>query len=112
MSYRKITVDNKEYEYTVGKKYTKVKGLGIYKNSEIGDRVALDTKWVTEKFVVAPYNVANAIKGIYAPREILKCYHGTETHVTTASPYHNEIHNEYFPMINCNKCIEQSAGDI
>lgn len=112
MSYRKITVDNKEYEYTVGKKYTKVKGLGIYKNSEIGDSVALDTKWVTEKFIVAPYNVANAIKGIYAPREILKCSHGTETHETTVSPYDSEICNENISMINCPKCVEQSAGDI
>lgn len=32
MSYRKITVDGKEYEYVVGKDVTKVKGVGIFKH--------------------------------------------------------------------------------
>lgn len=112
MSYRKITVDNQQYEYTVGKEYTKVKGLGIYKNSDIGDSVATGYKYHPEKFIVAPYNVANAIKGIKKPREMHKCRHGTETHLTTLSPYDLEIYHEEVQMINCPKCVEQSAGDI
>lgn len=111
MSYRKITVDNQEYEYTVGKEYTKVKGLGIYKNSEIGDSVATGLKYKPEKFIVAPYNVANAIKGIKKPREILKCRHGTETHETTLCPYDHEIHGQEVAMINCPKCVHDSYMD-
>lgn len=36
MSYRKITVDNKEYEYVVGKTHIKVKGLGVWLKEEVG----------------------------------------------------------------------------
>lgn len=112
MSYRKITVDNKQYEYTVGKTYTKIKGVGVFHNSDIGDSVETGYKHKPIKYVVAPYNVANAIKGIYKPREIYKCNHGTETHQTTLSPYAMEIDGEEVDMINCKHCIEQSAGDI
>lgn len=37
MSYRKITVDGKVYEYTVGKTHTKIRGIGVWKNEEIGN---------------------------------------------------------------------------
>lgn len=112
MSYRKITVDNKEYEYTVGKSNTKVKGVGVFNNADIGDSVETGYKHRPFKYIVAPYNVANAIKGIHKPREIYKCSHGTETHLTTLSPYAMEVHGENVEMIKCNKCVEQSAGDI
>lgn len=36
MTYRKITVDGKEYEYVIGKTHTKVKTVGVFKNDEIG----------------------------------------------------------------------------
>ncbi len=36
MSYRKITVDGKVYEYTIGKTHTKIKGIGVWKNEELG----------------------------------------------------------------------------
>lgn len=31
MSYRRIIVDDKEYEYTVGKQFLKIKGVGSYR---------------------------------------------------------------------------------
>ncbi len=36
MTYRKIEVDGKEYEYVVGKSYVKVKGVGVWDNYAIG----------------------------------------------------------------------------
>lgn len=36
MTYRKIVVDGKEYEYTVGKTHTKIKGVGVFLNKDIG----------------------------------------------------------------------------
>ncbi len=36
MSYRKITVDGKVHEYVIGKTHTKIKGLGVWKNEDIG----------------------------------------------------------------------------
>lgn len=39
MTYRKIEVVGKVYEYVTGKTHTKIKGLGIYSNADIGDRI-------------------------------------------------------------------------
>ena len=36
MAYRKITVDEKEYEYVIGKTHVKVKGVGAWDKSEVG----------------------------------------------------------------------------
>lgn len=35
--YRKITVAGNVYEYVVGRSHTKIKGLGVWPNSEIGE---------------------------------------------------------------------------
>lgn len=40
MSYRKIAVDGKEYEYVVGRTHVKVKGVGVWPKEEVGNRVA------------------------------------------------------------------------
>lgn len=37
MSYRKITVNDKQYEYVIGKVNTKIKGIGLFENKKIGD---------------------------------------------------------------------------
>lgn len=37
MSYRKITVDGKEYEYTIGRTHVKVKGVGVWPKEEVGE---------------------------------------------------------------------------
>lgn len=37
MSYRKITVDEKDYEYVVGKIHVKVKGVGVWPKEEVGE---------------------------------------------------------------------------
>ncbi len=42
MSYRKLTIDGKEYEYTIGRTHTKIKGLGAFTNEEIGVRYVTD----------------------------------------------------------------------
>ena len=36
MSYRKIVVEGKTYEYVVGRSFTKVKGVGAVPNHQIG----------------------------------------------------------------------------
>lgn len=112
MSYRKIIVDGKTYEYSIGKTHTKVKGMPVYKNSEIGDEIASTSSYEIQGYVVSPYNVANAIKGVHKPRQVIKCEHGTQTHETTACPYSSEIHDEYVSMINCKHCVEEVAVDI
>ena len=41
MSYRKITVDGKVYEYTVGDTHLKVKGVGVFPKEEFGKKVEI-----------------------------------------------------------------------
>jgi hypothetical protein len=38
MTYRKIKVNDLSYEYVVGKSHTKIKGLGTFSNSAIGQQ--------------------------------------------------------------------------
>jgi len=40
MSYRKITVNGKSYEYVIGKTNTKIKGIGIFVNEKIAEGIA------------------------------------------------------------------------
>jgi hypothetical protein len=56
MSYRKITVDEKEYEYIVGKTHVKVKGIGVWPKEEIG---SVHDELVTK---VKPSHVAEKIR--------------------------------------------------
>ena len=37
MSYRNITVNDKKYQYVVGKSHTKIKGVGVFLNEAIGE---------------------------------------------------------------------------
>lgn len=36
MTYRTISVDGKEYKFTVGKQYTKIVSVGLFENAKIG----------------------------------------------------------------------------
>lgn len=42
MSYHKIEVDGTEYQYTIGKAYVKVRGLGAWLKEDIGVKVDRD----------------------------------------------------------------------
>lgn len=39
MSYRKIEVDGTVFEYSIGKTHTKIRGVGAYKNEDVGKKV-------------------------------------------------------------------------
>lgn len=53
MAYRKIEVDGKEYEYTIGKSFLKIKGVGTYPIHEVGDCLdaSMDVYQVTPSIV-------------------------------------------------------------
>ena len=42
MSYRKITVDDKPYQYVIGKTHVKIKGVGAWPKEEVGAIVTID----------------------------------------------------------------------
>jgi hypothetical protein len=40
--YRKIVVDGKQYEYVIGKSHTKIKGVGVFPNLDVGPILAIE----------------------------------------------------------------------
>ncbi len=36
MSYRKLEVNGQVFEYSIGKTHTKIRGVGAYKNEDVG----------------------------------------------------------------------------
>jgi hypothetical protein len=56
MAYRKITVDGKEYQYSIGKTATKIKGHSVVRNAVLGVPVGDD------KFAITPAAIAEYIR--------------------------------------------------
>lgn len=64
MSYRKINVAGKSYEYVVGQTHVKIKGLGAWPKEEVGE---YDTDHGEPTFVqVRPGHVAQKILSLTA----------------------------------------------
>lgn len=47
MSYRKLQIEDKTYEYTIGKSFVKIKDLGVFPKSQIGEKISEDVYSVT-----------------------------------------------------------------
>lgn len=63
MSYRKIVVDNIVYKYVVGKTHTKIVGIGVIKNTQIGVYFwRAEGDYETLVVSVLPCNIARYIK--------------------------------------------------
>ena len=65
MTYRKITVDDQEYEYTVGSAMVKVKGFEAASREQVGETV-----WINdvEKIMITPRHVADWIRSQTKPQ--------------------------------------------
>lgn len=64
MSYRKITVDDKEYEYVIGSAMVKVKGFEAVPREQVGQTVWIDD---VEKIMITPALVADWIRSQGSP---------------------------------------------
>jgi hypothetical protein len=60
MAYREITVNNKTYQYVVGRDVTKIKGFGIFRNYEW----AFTRNKDRSDYTVTPWHVEGMILGI------------------------------------------------
>lgn len=66
MAYRKIEVDGKSYEYTIGRTHVKVKGVGVATLDEVGRQIDVENycdadSWTTNT-AVQPADVARFIR--------------------------------------------------
>ena len=113
MSYRKITVDGKQYEYVIGKTHTKIKGLGLFLNTEIGMTVPFPPEFHrAPKTFVTPGMIADKIQGKLPRKPIMySCEHLTTPH-TVADPFESEVHGRYVAMIACDRCVNERSWDI
>jgi hypothetical protein len=62
MSYRRITVDGREFEYTVGKTHIKVKGVGVWSKQDLYERHLYKSDVDPSLLMVTPELVAKQIK--------------------------------------------------
>jgi len=111
MSYRKLNVNGTEYKYVIGSQYTKIVGLGNFKNSEIGTKI---NKKINDEYVyvVTPSTVRSAITGKPANKVMYCSQHNVTSTKLIADPYMAEIHNETVMIMNCPECVESLADDI
>jgi hypothetical protein len=66
MSYRKLEVEGQVFEYSIGKTHTKIRGVGAYENTKIGNyRTKSEYDWWdthAASFQVRPSDLASFIK--------------------------------------------------
>jgi hypothetical protein len=110
MTYRKITVAGKEYEYVVGKAALKIKEVGVFPIEQIGNKM-IDPITLKEKFVVTPKTVQRVIEGDTTPNPDFCSTHGLTTSLTS-DPYAAEIHNTHEEIHACTKCVQELAYEI
>lgn len=106
MSYRTIVVEDNKYEYVIGRTYTKVRGLQAYRNAEIGNPVT-----GTDKFVVAPLNIKQAILKLPIPEFTCKRHNVTTTEMMV-NPFDAEIYGRKNYMTKCAECYASLKDDI
>lgn len=119
MSYRKLTINGINYEFVIGKTFTKVKKGGkaytIFENEKIGSphmqRSCMGTFYTSGQFVITPLNVRNALLGENIPTNICKNHNVTTTGMH-ADPYEKEIYGRTVYVTNCPICYEKRAEDI
>jgi hypothetical protein len=66
MSYRKLEVNGQVFEYSIGKTHTKIRGIGAFKNEDVGNNnVNGNQQWwdcPDGSFQVRPSDLASFIK--------------------------------------------------
>lgn len=116
MSYRKLTINDKVYEYTIGKTNTKVKLDGkafkIYENSAIGSPLGYPCGINPHRiyaYVVSPKNAKNAIMELGLPE--FKTREGMTTWLM-ADPFEDAIYRRIVHIPYSLSLHENLAGDI
>jgi len=111
MSYRKVTVEGKVYEYVVGKVFVKIKDFGLFKVADVGNPILNRVLGKDRLYQTTPATIASIIKKEPLPR-MFSCRHGTKTHELVYDPFHVEIKNKFHTMLNCKECYANSRDNI
>nr|WP_250808428.1 hypothetical protein [Neorhizobium tomejilense] len=109
MSYRKIDVNGKTYQYVVGRSHVKIQGPNFsktFRKSEVGQQIGED------QYVVTPANIRNVVLGRPGAKVFACAEHGVLTSRLDFDPYALEIHGKRHLVMDCDRCLDQSAWDI
>jgi hypothetical protein len=110
MGYRTLTVNVKDYQYTTGRKNTKIVGVGIFENKDYGSLFAGCGK--SEIAVITPKHVRNMILGIKEPVVYHCKRHNHSTTRLATNPFAAEIYGKTILVKDCPKCLEELGNDI
>jgi len=102
---RKLIIDNKEYEYVIGKDYTKVKFNGkstLFENRKIGNVIK------EGRYRVTPKHVRRAIKGESIPEFICQ-KHQFRTTKMVFRPDWDSLDYREIPVFVCPKCEKENG---
>jgi len=105
--YRKLIIDEMEYQYHVGENFVKIKGLKG-KNDIPFSEICLETP------TIKPKMIRDYIKGEknHISNYFQNCNcKNVEKHVRIL-PYQNEIENKTIYVYYCAECIANNAADI
>jgi hypothetical protein len=117
MSYRTIRVDDKTYEYTIGKKFLKFRGGSSIPIEEIGYPVGFIG---SGKFSVTPGSIIEYLRhghiylGLRHCDNYEKLYRCTNmaSSILRCLPYQAEIENLVIYGFWCEECLRINADDI
>jgi hypothetical protein len=107
MSYRKITVDGKQYEYIVGKTHLKIKGFDVFRISDVGNHIA-----GTLKYVVTPAVIAAIIRKDDVPISFHCAKHDYRTTELTYAHVDPTYIGKKAHVIDCPECRSEAVYGI
>lgn len=108
MSYRKITVDDKVYEYVVGKLDIKIKGVGIFDIEQLfGENK--DTSPVQPRHIESLIRYRKLVDN---PDRKRYCGQHGLVQRKRCDPYEAELFGRYVEKWYCDKCYGERQYDI
>jgi hypothetical protein len=112
MSYRKLELNGRIYEWVAGRDFLKVKGVGIWPKTEVGTLAASRKRPYYDQYVVGPAHVICALTNQPPPKYECSRHPGVGGDVLAADPFASEIHDRIIHVPNCPDCLQESAWDI
>lgn len=128
MGYRKLKINDKTYEYVIGKKFVNVRIDGVsnlYKHEEVGYQIGYfsgnpygdetnSTFIPIQKFLVTPGSIRNRIENKHKKLITNKCNHEKceSNGYLMSNPFSIEIYNKKQYMPACKKCWIDLSYDI
>lgn len=117
MSYRNINVNGTVYKFVIGKKFTKVVGIGSIANSQLGQKVYGFDEYLTTPKDVRRFILGNGTVDPHFHDGPHECSNADRRECEgevrfRANPFEAEIYEKYYYAYRCEACYEALADDI